>query len=125
MGERGIGALSLADEIDYRPEVRRGDLIRSLTRSPVTDGTRWRSRTQMVRPDGAVAATVTTNGAWFGLRSRCIEAPPSELVAASVTASTNPHQQEDESPMSPTTTGFTPPLNHSRIIANTLMAIAR
>jgi protein required for attachment to host cells len=40
-------------------------------------------------------------------------------------ASTNPHQQEDESPMSPTTTGFTPPLNHSRIIANTLMAIAR
>jgi hypothetical protein len=35
-----------------------------------------------LRPDGAVAATVTTNGAWFGLRSRRIEAPPSELVAA-------------------------------------------
>jgi acyl-CoA thioester hydrolase len=87
IGERGIGALSLADEIHYRPEVRRGDLI-TVTYQVTgysADGTCWRSRTQMVRPDGAVAATVTTNGAWFGLRSRCIEAPPSELVAASVT----------------------------------------
>jgi hypothetical protein len=45
------------------------------------DGKRWRSRAQMLRRDGTVAATVTTNGAWFGLRSRRIEAPPPELVS--------------------------------------------
>jgi hypothetical protein len=45
------------------------------------DGKRWRSRAQMLRRDGAIAATVTTNAAWFGLRSRRIEAPPPELVS--------------------------------------------
>ena len=35
----------------------------------------------MLRRDGAVAATVTTNGAWFGLRSRRMEAPPPELLS--------------------------------------------
>jgi acyl-CoA thioesterase FadM len=84
MGEHGIGAVSLADDIHYRREVQLGDLI-TVTYQVTgysADGKRWRSRTQMARPDGAVAATVTTNGAWFGLRSRRIEAPPPELVAA-------------------------------------------
>jgi acyl-CoA thioester hydrolase len=84
MGEYGIGAVSLADDIHYRREVQLGDLI-TVTYQVTgysADGKRWRSRTQMLRPDGAVAATVTTNGAWFGLRSRRIEAPRPELVAA-------------------------------------------
>ena len=83
MGEHGIGAVSLTEEIRYRREVRLGDLI-TVTYQITgysADGTRWRSRAQMLRRDGAVAATVTTNGAWFGLRSRRIEAPPPELVS--------------------------------------------
>jgi acyl-CoA thioester hydrolase len=83
MDEHGIGAVSLTEEIRYRREVRLGDLI-TVTYQITgysADGTRWRSRAQMLRRDGAVAATVTTNGAWFGLRSRRIEAPPPELVS--------------------------------------------
>jgi acyl-CoA thioester hydrolase len=81
--EHGIGAVSLTEEIRYRREVRLGDLI--TVRYQITgysaDGKRWRSRAQMLRRDGAVAATVTTIGAWLGLRSRRIEAPPPELVS--------------------------------------------
>lgn len=83
MGEHGIGAVSLTEEIRYRREVGLGDLI-TVTYQITgysADGKRWRSRAQMLRRDGAVAATVTTNGAWFGLRSRRMEAPPPELLS--------------------------------------------
>jgi acyl-CoA thioester hydrolase len=83
MGEHGIGAVSLTEEILYRREVGLGDLI-TVTYQITgysADGKRWRSRAQMLRRDGAIAATVTTNGAWFGLRSRRIEAAPPELVS--------------------------------------------
>jgi acyl-CoA thioester hydrolase len=106
MGEHGIGAVSLADEIHYRREVQLGDLI-TVTYQVTgysADGKRWRSRTQMLRPDGAVAATVTTTGAWFGLRSRRIEAPPPELVAA-----TDSIKSEDFAVLVSTHTAAVPP----------------
>jgi hypothetical protein len=84
MAAHGIGAVSLTEEIRYRLEVRLGDLI-TVTRQVIgysADGTRWCTRNQVMRPDGAIAAIVTTTGAWFGLRSRRIEAPPPQLVAA-------------------------------------------
>jgi acyl-CoA thioester hydrolase len=84
MQEHSIGAVVLSDEIRYLREVLLGE--------PVTvayqitgysrDSKYWRSRIQVVRSDGTVAATVTSNGAWFGLQSRRIETPPPKLVSA-------------------------------------------
>jgi acyl-CoA thioester hydrolase len=80
----GIGAVTLTEEIRYRLEVRLGDLI-TVTDQVIgysADGNRWCTRNRVVRSDGAIAATVTTTGAWFGVRSRRIQAPPPERVAA-------------------------------------------
>lgn len=84
MRRHGIGAVTLAEEIHYRREVRLGDLI-TVTHQVIgnsADSKRWRTRNQIVRRDGAISATVTTTGAWFGLLSRRIQAPPADLVAA-------------------------------------------
>lgn len=84
MVAHGIDAVTLTEEIRYRLEVRLGDLI-TVTHQVIgysADGTRWCTRNQVMRPDGAIAAIVTTTGAWSGLRSRRVEAPPPQLVAA-------------------------------------------
>jgi acyl-CoA thioesterase FadM len=84
MGEHGIGAVTLTEVIHYRREVRLGHLI-TVTYQVTgysADGNRWRVRHEVLRPDGAIAATVRTTGAWFGLQSRRIQAPPPELAAA-------------------------------------------
>jgi acyl-CoA thioesterase FadM len=68
-------------EIRGEHEVRLGDLI-TVTHQVIgysADGKRWCSRNQVLRADGAI---VTTAGAWFGITSRRIQAPPPELVAA-------------------------------------------
>jgi acyl-CoA thioester hydrolase len=84
MAAHGIGAATLSEQIRYRLEVRLGDLI-TVTYQVIgysADGTRWCTRNQVMRPDGAIAAIVTMTGAWFDLRPRRIEAPPPLLVAA-------------------------------------------
>jgi acyl-CoA thioester hydrolase len=82
--ELGIGPISLVDEISYRREVRLGDLITVVYQISgySADGSRWRAHVDILRRDGVLAATVITTGAWFDLRSRKIESPPRELVAA-------------------------------------------
>jgi acyl-CoA thioester hydrolase len=75
MAAHGIGAVTFTEGIRYRLEVRLGDLI-TATHQVIgysADGTRWCTRNQVMRPDGAIAAIVTTTGAWFGLRSRRIQ----------------------------------------------------
>ena len=57
MAAHGIGAVTLTEEIRYRLEVRLGDLI-TVTHQVIgysADGTRWCTRNQVMRPDGASA----------------------------------------------------------------------
>lgn len=79
----GIGAISLTDEVLYRKELVLGELVTAVYQVSgySADGSRWRANVDILKRDGTVAATITTTGAWLGLRSRKIEAPPSELVA--------------------------------------------
>jgi len=83
MKEHGVGVVALSDEIQYHREVGIGGLV--IVHYNVTgyseDGSRWRSRVRVIRPDGVVAATVITHGAWIGLQSRRIQSPPAALVA--------------------------------------------
>jgi acyl-CoA thioester hydrolase len=79
----GFGVVSLSEEVRYHRELVLGDSVEVAYQVSgySADGSRWRAEVTVRKPDGAVAATVTTTGAWLGLRTRRIEAPPPELVA--------------------------------------------
>jgi acyl-CoA thioester hydrolase len=79
-----LGPVVTRDELDYRRE------FRLLEQMDVTlelagisdDGSRFRLRNVFVRPDGKVAAIVTTEGGWFSLESRRLTVPPEPLLEA-------------------------------------------
>jgi acyl-CoA thioester hydrolase len=46
------------------------------------DGSRWLMRNEFFRPDGKLAARVTSAGGWLDLAARKLVAPPATLRAA-------------------------------------------
>lgn len=79
-----IGPVALKDVLKYRRE------LHLLEEIPITletagrsaDGSRFRLRNTFYRPDGKLAATLTTEGAWLDLERRRITRPPEHLLAA-------------------------------------------
>jgi acyl-CoA thioester hydrolase len=78
-----IGPVVMKDEIAYFKEVL---LLEEIT---VTlglaglseDGSRWILRSDIIRPDGKLAARVSSTGGWLDLAARKLIAPPPALMA--------------------------------------------
>ena len=79
----GIGPVVMKDEIEYFKEVR---LQQAITVSyalagHAPDGSRFRLRHEVFRPDGKLSARVTSAGGWLDLNVRKLVAPPPALLA--------------------------------------------
>jgi acyl-CoA thioester hydrolase len=78
-----LGPVVMKDEISYFKEVL---LLEEIT---VTlglaglseDGSRWILRSDIIRPDGKLAARVNSTGGWLDLDARKLIAPPPALMA--------------------------------------------
>lgn len=87
MGEfvrAGLGPVIMKDEIEYQREVGLlQELAVTLALAGLSeDGSRWLMRNEFLRPDGKLAARVTSTGGWLDLRSRKLSAPPPRLLQA-------------------------------------------
>jgi acyl-CoA thioester hydrolase len=80
--EIGIGPVIFSEKIEYFKEVGPDQKITVNTQVSglSKDGRKWRFRHQIFREDGKEAARVTTDGAWFSLSTRKLQAPPAELI---------------------------------------------
>lgn len=79
-----IGPVIMRDEIEYYREFR---LLESITITLSLaglngDGSRFRLRNELYRPDGQLAARLTSTGGWLDLAKRKLTSPPPLLVAA-------------------------------------------
>jgi acyl-CoA thioester hydrolase len=79
----GIGPITLKDVLEYRRELFLLDevMVTLETTAMSADGSRFRLRNTFYRPDGQLAATLTTDGAWLDLQQRRITRPPETLLA--------------------------------------------
>jgi len=79
-----IGPIALKDVLEYRRELHLLDEVAVTleTAGRAEDGSRFRLRNTFYRPDGKLAATLTTDGAWLDLVRRRITRPPENLLAA-------------------------------------------
>jgi acyl-CoA thioester hydrolase len=79
-----IGPVALKDVLEYRRELHLLDEVRVTleTAGRSEDGSRFRLRNTFYRPDGKLAATLTTEGAWLDLERRRITRPPEGLLDA-------------------------------------------
>ena len=79
-----VGPVVQKDEIDYMREVNLLDELRvDLSIAGLADdGSRWLMRNEFFRPDGKLAARVTSSGGWLDLAARRLVAPPTALLAA-------------------------------------------
>ena len=80
----GLGPVIMKDEVEYHREV---GLLQELTVTLAVaglsdDGSRWLMRNDFLRPDGKLAARVTSAGGWLDLRARKLAAPPPGLLQA-------------------------------------------
>jgi acyl-CoA thioester hydrolase len=78
-----LGPVGMKDELEYFSEVGLLDTIvvtMSLT-GMSTDGSRWRLRQEVLRPDGKACARLTSSGGWMDLAARKLAAPPAALLA--------------------------------------------
>jgi acyl-CoA thioester hydrolase len=78
-----IGPVVMKDEIAYFKEVL---LLEEITvtlgvAGLSADGSRWSLSTDIIRPDGKLAARVTSTGGWLDLAARKLIAPPPALLA--------------------------------------------
>jgi acyl-CoA thioester hydrolase len=78
-----IGPVVMKDEIGYVKEVL---LLEEITvtlslAGLAEDGSRWILRSDIIRPDGKLAARVNSTGGWLDLGARKLIAPPSALMA--------------------------------------------
>jgi acyl-CoA thioester hydrolase len=78
-----IGPVVMKDEIAYVKEVL---LLEEITvtlslAGLADDGSRWILRSDIVRPDGKLAARVNSTGGWLDLTERKLIAPPAALMA--------------------------------------------
>ncbi len=74
----GFGPVVLREEIDYLRELRMGDTVQVDFRQlgMTADGTRWRVRHELKRPDGKLAARIVLEGGWMDMRTRRLAPPP-------------------------------------------------
>jgi acyl-CoA thioester hydrolase len=78
-----IGPVVMKDEIAYFKEVMLLDEI-TVTLGVAglsPDGSRWMLRSDVIRPDGKLAARITSTGGWLDLGARKLIAPPPALLA--------------------------------------------
>jgi acyl-CoA thioester hydrolase len=86
MGElmrQRIGPVVMKDEIVYFKEVMLLDEI-TVTLGVAglsPDGSRWMLRSDIIRPDGKLAARITSTGGWLDLGARKLVVPPPALMA--------------------------------------------
>jgi acyl-CoA thioester hydrolase len=78
-----IGPVVMKDEIAYVKEVL---LLEEITvtlslAGLAEDGSRWILRSDIIRPDGKLAARVNSTGGWLDLSARKLIAPPPKLMA--------------------------------------------
>jgi acyl-CoA thioester hydrolase len=78
-----IGPVVMKDEIAYVKEVL---LLEEITvtlslAGLAEDGSRWILRSDIIRPDGKLAARVNSTGGWLDLAARKLIAPPAALMA--------------------------------------------
>ena len=78
-----IGLVVMKDEISYFKEVL---LLEEITvtlglAGLAEDGSRWILRSDIIRPDGKLAARVNSTGGWLDLAARKLIAPPPALMA--------------------------------------------
>jgi len=79
-----IGPVIMKDEVEYRKEV---GLLQQITVTLAIaghseDGSRFLLRNEILRPDGALCARVTSAGGWMDLTARKLVAPPEALHKA-------------------------------------------
>lgn len=76
-----LGPVGMKDELEYFREVGLLDeIVVTLSVAGLSaDGSRWRLRQEVQRPDGKVCARVTSNGGWMDLAARKLVAPPEAL----------------------------------------------
>jgi len=79
-----IGPVVMKDEIAYFKEVLLLDEITVTlgVAGLAPDGSRWKLRSDVIRPDGKLAARITSMGGWLDLGARKLIAPPPHLLAA-------------------------------------------
>ena len=79
-----LGPVVLKDEMTYHKELRLLETVRVTLElaALADDGSRFRLRNTFYRPEGPLAATVTSSGAWMDLAARKLTLPPEGLVAA-------------------------------------------
>ena len=77
-----FGPVMLREEIRYRRELRFGEeaTVGVLFAGLSEDGSQWRVHQEVMRDDGKQAGILTIDGAWIGLDSRKLIAPPRELL---------------------------------------------
>ncbi|TFW30316.1 thioesterase family protein [Duganella callida] len=78
-----LGPVVMKDEISYFKEVL---LLEEITvtlslAGLAEDGSRWILRSDIIRPDGKLAARVNSTGGWLDLEARRLIAPPPALMA--------------------------------------------
>lgn len=78
-----IGPVVMKDEIVYFKEVMLLDEITvTLAVAGLSpDGSRWMLRSDIMRPDGKLAARITSTGGWLDLAARKLVPPPPALMA--------------------------------------------
>lgn len=79
-----IGPVVRRDEVDYFKELHLLQSVRVnfLLAGLSEDGSRFRIRNEVFRPDGELAARITSLGGWFDLNLRKLVAPPETLAEA-------------------------------------------
>ena len=79
-----FGPVIRRDELEYFREIRLMEEIRVTLMSAglSEDGSRFIVRNEFFRPDGGLAATVTSHGGWLDQVARKLVAPPAGLLAA-------------------------------------------
>lgn len=79
-----LGPVVFKDEIEYLHEVNLLETVRVTLELAglAPDGSRWLMRNAFYRPDGKLAARVTSGGGWMHLAERRLGAAPAALMAA-------------------------------------------
>jgi acyl-CoA thioester hydrolase len=79
-----IGPVVMKDEIEYFKEVglQQQITVTCALAGHAPDGSRFLWRHEILRPDGQLAARVTSAGGWLDLAARKLVAPPPALLAA-------------------------------------------
>jgi len=79
-----VGPVVMKDEVEYFREVglQQQITVTYALAGHAPDGSRFRLRHEIFRPDGELSARVTSTGGWLHLDERRLIAPPPPLLAA-------------------------------------------